>query len=98
MSERTTLTAPPAARRHWPGERHQMEFRPDPEIIRPRPGGTLRLSAKAIKVSSLKKAVLVIREHGPEAVAVVLQGNLGAGDVLEQAGISAQVKGARPAA
>ena len=45
---------------------------------------------------SVRKAIATIREHGAEAVAVVLQGNLAPGDVLDQAGISAQLKGPRP--
>jgi hypothetical protein len=41
---------------------------------------------------SLRKAIATVREHGAERVAVVLQGALGPGDVLQEAGISAQVK------
>jgi hypothetical protein len=126
-----TLTAPPAARA-------AIAARPAvaPKTVHhvpPKPGGRLRLTAKAFKVTlvvdgtvladytvperdrprvtiaaggrtvtaelnpkSLKKAIATIREHGAEAVAVVLQGNLGPGDVLDQAGISAQLKGPRP--
>ena len=43
---------------------------------------------------SVKKAIAAVAEHGVDKVAVVLQGKLGQGDVLEEAGISAQVKGA----
>jgi hypothetical protein len=46
---------------------------------------------------SLRKAIPTIREHGASAVAVVLQGSLGPGDVLEQARISVQLKGTKPA-
>ena len=46
---------------------------------------------------SLRKVIATIREHGASAVAVVLQGSLGPGDVLEQAGISAQLKATKPA-
>jgi hypothetical protein len=38
-------------------------------------------------------SVATIAEHGAEAVAVVLQGKLGDGDVVEEAGITVQVKG-----
>ena len=48
-----------------------------------------------ISAKSLKKALTLIAEHGAEAVAVVLQGKLGDGDVVEEAGITAQVKGPR---
>jgi methylmalonyl-CoA mutase cobalamin-binding subunit len=55
-----------------------------------------RTVSAELNPNSLKKAIATIREHGPEAVAVVLQGNLGPGDVLEAAGIAAQLKGAKP--
>jgi hypothetical protein len=71
-----------------------------PERDRPRvtiaAGG--RTVTAELNPKSLRKAIATIREHGAEAVAVVLQGNLGPGDVLEAAGISAQPKGAKAAA
>jgi hypothetical protein len=50
-----------------------------------------------ITAKSVRKVQAVIREHGPEAVAVLLQGKLGKGDVLLEAGLAGQVK-AKPAA
>jgi hypothetical protein len=45
---------------------------------------------------SVKKAVVAVAEHGADNVAVVLQGRLGAGDVIEEVGISAQPKAPKP--
>jgi hypothetical protein len=44
----------------------------------------------------LRKTVATIREHGPDQVAVVLQGKLAAGDVIEEGAITAQVKTPKP--
>jgi hypothetical protein len=44
------------------------------------------------------EGLATIAEHGAEAVAVVLQGKLGDGDVVEEAGITVQVKEPKPAA
>jgi hypothetical protein len=41
----------------------------------------------------VRKVIAVVAEHSAEAVAVVIQGRLGDGDVIEEAGITAQVKG-----
>ena len=41
---------------------------------------------------SLRKVAATIAEHGAESVAVVMQGKLGTGDVVLEAGITAQVK------
>ena len=49
-----------------------------------------RTATAELNPNSLRKAIATIREHGASAVAVVLQGSLSPGDVLEQAGISAQ--------
>jgi hypothetical protein len=46
---------------------------------------------------TVRKVIATIAEHGAEAVAVVVQGKLGDGDVIEEAGITAQVKGQRAA-
>jgi hypothetical protein len=40
-----------------------------------------------------RRTVNAIRAQGPEGFAVVLQGKLLAGDVLAEAGLSAQLKG-----
>ena len=58
--------------------------------------GNRRLTGQ-FNAKSLRKAVATIAEHGPENVAVILQGKLEAGDVLAEAGIMAQVKQPRPA-
>lgn len=52
-------------------------------------GFTVRAELNA---KSLRKAIATIREHGPDAVACVLQGRLAVGDVLEDAGIAVQLK------
>ena len=51
-----------------------------------------------IAVKAVRKARTVIAEHGAGGVAVLLQGKLGAGDVLLEAGLVAQPKVPRPAA
>ena len=43
---------------------------------------------------SLRKVAATIAEHGVDGVAVIMQGKLGAGDVIIEAGLSAQVKAA----
>jgi hypothetical protein len=134
MSERTTLTAPPAARAALAARSPVPAPTEAPKSYALRPGGRLRLSAKTLKVSlvldpaalagvtvpanmqrvefavavdgrtvrgslnakSVRKAAAALAEHGADGVAVVLQGKLAAGDVLEEAGLSAQVKGPRP--
>ena len=40
---------------------------------------------------TLRKVLAMVREHGPEAVAVILQGQL-AGDTITEAGITAQLR------
>jgi len=42
----------------------------------------------------LRKVAATIAEHGVDGVAVIMQGKLGAGDVIIEAGLSAQVKAA----
>jgi hypothetical protein len=44
-----------------------------------------------LNAKSLRRVIAVIAEHGPDGVAVLVQGKL-AGDTIEEAGISAQVK------
>jgi hypothetical protein len=46
-----------------------------------------------IAAKSLRKAQTAIRQAGPDAIALVLQGRLAAGDVIAEAGLSAQPKG-----
>ena len=43
---------------------------------------------------SLRKVAATIAEHGVDGVAVIMQGKLGAGDVIIEAGLSAQVNAA----
>lgn len=109
-----TLTAPAAARSALASRQAEV---PKPTIsVPPRPGGPLRLMAKALKCTAVVDPAAIggfmvpngmqrvefavaVAEHGPESLAVVLVGRLGQGDVLEEAGISAQVKGQpKPAA
>jgi hypothetical protein len=40
----------------------------------------------------LRRVLATIREHGPDKVAVILQGKLEAGDIVAEAGVSAMVK------
>jgi hypothetical protein len=54
-----------------------------------------RLTAE-LNPKTLRKTVATIREHGPDQVAVMLQGKLAAGDVIEEGAITAQVKTPRP--
>ena len=54
---------------------------------------TADIAAKAVR-----KAQAVIAEHGTDGVAALLQGKLGMGDVLLEAGLVCQVKIQRPAA
>jgi hypothetical protein len=50
-----------------------------------------------IAAKSLRKAQTAIREAGADNIALVLQGQLIAGDVIAEAGLSAQPKAAKPA-
>jgi hypothetical protein len=56
--------------------------------------GTRRLAGE-LNPKTVRKVIATIAEHGPEAVAVVIQGKLGDGDVVEEAGITVQVKGSK---
>jgi hypothetical protein len=51
-----------------------------------------RTVAADIASKSLRKAQAAIREAGADGVALILQGNLGAGDVISEAGLTAQLK------
>jgi hypothetical protein len=48
-----------------------------------------------LAAKSVRRAIAAIREHGPDGVAVVLQGKLGANNAIQDAGISAQLKAPR---
>src|SRR4051812_43355676 len=50
-----------------------------------------------LRAKGLRRAQALIAEHGADKVAVIVQGKLEEGDVLGEAGIVAQVKGAKPA-
>jgi hypothetical protein len=52
--------------------------------------------AGMFNAKSLRRAIATIREHGIDQVAAIVQGKLAAGDVLEEAGLAAQLKGPRP--
>ncbi len=56
--------------------------------------GSRRLAGK-FNAKSLRRAVAAVNEHGPDKVAVVVQGPLGDANTIEEAGIAAQLKGAR---
>jgi hypothetical protein len=49
-----------------------------------------------IAAKAVRKAQAVIAEHGTAGVATLLQGKLGQGDVLLEAGLVAQVKVPKP--
>ena len=49
-----------------------------------------------IAAKAVRKAQAVIAEHGTDGVAALLQGKLGQGDVLLEAGLVAQVKVPKP--
>jgi hypothetical protein len=49
-----------------------------------------------ITAKSLHKAQTAIRETGADSIALVLQGHLVRGDVIAEAGLSAQPKAAKP--
>ena len=51
-----------------------------------------------IAAKSVRKVQATIAEHGTDGVAALLQGKLGKGDVLLEAGLVAQVKAPKPAA
>jgi len=67
---------------------------PPPAVAIVAAGRTLRATLNA---KSLRRVQAAIREAGPEAVAVVIQGKLGAGDEVLEAGIVAQPKTPKPA-
>ena len=68
---------------------------------KPRVGLRIRLPDRTvtaeIAAKSLRKAQTGVREGGADYDAFVLQGRLGAGDVIAEAELSAQPKAAKPA-
>jgi hypothetical protein len=44
----------------------------------------------------VRRAIAMVREHGPEAVAAIVQGRL-SGNQIAEAGLSVQPKGPKPA-
>ena len=50
-----------------------------------------------LSAKSVRRAATTVAELGPDAVAVILQGRLEPGDVIAEAGITAQPKGPKPA-
>jgi hypothetical protein len=54
-----------------------------------------RVLSVDVATKSLRKAQAAIAEHGADNIVVVLQGALIANDTVAEAGISAQVKGAK---
>jgi sRNA-binding protein len=51
----------------------------------------------SVNAKAVRKAAATIAEHGPDMVAVVLQGSLATDDTLADAGLVAQVKQPKPA-
>jgi hypothetical protein len=49
-----------------------------------------------LNAKSVRRAIAAIREHGADTVAVILQGKLEASRIID-AGLSAQLKAAKPA-
>jgi hypothetical protein len=67
-----------------------------PDNAPPRTTVTVSVGARTLvadlATNSVRKAIKTLMEHGPGNVVLVLQGALGAGDVVDEAGIVAQVK------
>src|SRR3954454_15208196 len=57
-----------------------------------------RLVTTDIAAKSARKALAAIREHGADGVMAILQGKLGKGDVLLEAGLVVQPKAPKAAA
>jgi hypothetical protein len=56
------------------------------------PDGTVTADLNA---KSVRRAIAMVREHGPEAVAAIVQGRL-SGSQIAEAGLSVQPKGPKP--
>ena len=63
-------------------------------VVDPAGGRSLRATFNA---KSLRRAQAAVRKAGPEAIAVIVQGKLGPGDEVHEAGIAATLKTAKPA-
>jgi hypothetical protein len=61
---------------------------------------TIRLSNGTVTANlaakSVRRAIAMVHEHGPEAVAAIVQGRL-SGHQIAEAGLSVQPKGPKPA-
>jgi len=55
-----------------------------------------RTVTASINAKSVRKAAAIVAEHGPDMVAVILQGALAVDNTLTDAGITAQVKQPKP--
>jgi hypothetical protein len=51
----------------------------------------------SVNAKSVRKAAATVAEHGPDMVAVILQGSLATDNTLADAGLVAQVKQPKPA-
>ena len=60
---------------------------------------TIRLPSGAVMADlaakSVRRAIVMVREHGPEAVAAIVQGRL-SGSQIAEAGLSVQPRGPKP--
>jgi hypothetical protein len=60
---------------------------------------TIRLPDRTVTADlaakSVRRAIAMVREHGPEAVAAIVQGRL-SGSQIAEAGLSVQPKGPKP--
>jgi hypothetical protein len=56
-----------------------------------------RTVTASVNAKSVRKAAATIAEHGPDMVAVILQGSLAPDNTLADAGLVAQVKQPKPA-
>ena len=56
-----------------------------------------RTVTASVNAKAVRKAAATIAEHGPDMVAVILQGALAPDNTLIEAGLVAQVKTAKPA-
>lgn len=63
---------------------------PAPPFVIATPGRRIEAQVSA---KTLRKALTAIAEHGPEQVAVILQGKLATGDTIAEAGLATTVKG-----
>jgi hypothetical protein len=105
-ADHTTKTAPPARALTAPRLKVTMVLNAAELLNVPTPDTKPRINLNIIlpdrtvtadiAAKSLRKAQATIRETGAENVAVILQGHLIAGDVVAEAGLTAQPKITRP--